>query len=102
MFIIVHASLLSDSKLEISSILCRISLGMRLNDATLLVDICSILPQETADDLKKMYVYCRAVTIKPWSWKRQRQTTVSEMFSIGELSAIRHCRDSPKGAKMSV
>ena len=53
--------------------------------------------QETAKDLKKLIVYCRAVSIKPWSWKQQRDTSVSEMFSFGEPSAIKHTKECHKG-----
>lgn len=72
--------------------------NVRYADWKPLCDSAFSVFKETADDLKALIVYCRAVSIKPWSWKRQRQTTVSEMFSLGEVSAIRHCKDSPRGA----
>ena len=53
--------------------------------------------EETSEDLKKLIVYCRSVSIKPWSWRKQTETTVSEMFSFGEPTAIKHCDRSQRG-----
>ena len=54
--------------------------------------------RETSEDLKALLVYCRAISIKPWSWLTQHQeTTVSEMFSFGEPRAIELCRFSRGG-----
>ncbi len=52
---------------------------------------------ETADDLKVLIVYCRSISIKPWDWRKQRETTVSEMFSFGEPTAVELCRKYPRG-----
>ena len=53
--------------------------------------------QETAGDMKSLIVYCRAISIKPWSFHRQAQTSVSNMFSFGEPSALRRCYKYPIG-----
>ena len=52
---------------------------------------------DTVDNLKALIVYCRAVSIKPWDWKRQKDTTVSEMFSFGEPTAVELCKKFAKG-----
>ena len=52
---------------------------------------------ETDEDLKKLIVYCRSVTIKPWDWKLQRETSVSEMFSFGEPTAVKLCKHFKQG-----
>eukprot|EP00731_Ephydatia_muelleri_P028731 Em0020g375a len=52
--------------------------------------------EDTEKDLEKLVVYCRSISIKPWSWSKQRETSVSEMFSFGEPSAMKLCKHSPQ------
>eukprot|EP00731_Ephydatia_muelleri_P028757 Em0020g401a len=52
--------------------------------------------EDTEKDLEKLVVYCRSISIKPWSWSKQRETSVSEMFSFGEPSAMKLCKNSPQ------
>ena len=42
-------------------------------------------------DLKTLIIYAKATSIKPWSWKKQRATTVTQMFSFGEPKAVELC-----------
>ena len=49
--------------------------------------------------MKKLIVYCRTAYIKPWSFERQKQTTVRNMFSFGEPSALRRCEKYPLGER---
>ena len=58
---------------------------------------CLFLCQATVPELQRLIPYCRAVSIKPWDWQKQLQTTVSEMFSFGEVSANKHCDNSARG-----
>eukprot|EP00731_Ephydatia_muelleri_P028387 Em0020g31a len=51
---------------------------------------------DSEKDLEKLVVYCRSISIKPWSWSKQRETSVSEMFSFGEPSAMKLCIDNPQ------
>jgi hypothetical protein len=50
---------------------------------------------ETVGDMKSLIVYCRAISLKPWSFERQGQLPVSNMFSFGEPSALRRCDKYP-------
>jgi hypothetical protein len=45
--------------------------------------------------MKSLIVYCRSISLRPWSFDRQSQTPVSNMFSFGEPSAIRRCEKYP-------
>ncbi len=56
-----------------------------------------LLYEETSKGLKKLIVYCRSISIKPWSWRKQKATSVSEMFSFGEPLAIKLCDKSQRG-----
>ena len=47
--------------------------------------------------MKSLILYCRAISLRPWSFDRQSQTPVSNMFSFGEPSAIRRCEKYPIG-----
>jgi hypothetical protein len=47
--------------------------------------------EETVGDLKSLIIYAKATCIKPWSWRKQRATTVTQMFSFGEPKAIELC-----------
>lgn len=51
---------------------------------------------ETAEDLRRLIVYCRSTHINPWSWREQKFTSICQMFSFGEISAANHCKRSPK------
>ncbi|XP_064406324.1 1-phosphatidylinositol 4,5-bisphosphate phosphodiesterase delta-1-like [Halichondria panicea] len=55
-----------------------------------------LLYEETSKGLKKLIVYCRSISIKPWSWRKQKATSVSEMFSFGEPLAIKLCDKSQR------
>ena len=48
-------------------------------------------------DLSKLVVYCQAKRIKPWSWKKQQDTPVYNMFSFVESTALNKCKEHPKG-----
>ena len=52
---------------------------------------------QTAKDLSDLIVYCRSLSIKPWDWKKQKATSVSEMFSFGEPTALDLCKRYPRG-----
>ena len=56
---------------------------------------------KTDEDLKELIVYCRSVTIKPWNWNLQRETSVSEMFSFGEPTAVGLCKDFKQGWRVA-
>ena len=61
------------------------------------VSYSSLSTQETVGDMKSLIVYCRAISLKPWSFERQGQLPVSNMFSFGEPSALRRCDKYPMG-----
>jgi len=44
-------------------------------------------------DLNSLIVYCRTKRINPWKWEEQKKTTVCNMFSFGESTAISRCKD---------
>ena len=67
------------------------------NNIIVLTSALFRLSQDTAKDLENLIVYCRSISIKPWSWSRQRETSVSEMFSFGEPSAMKLCKHSSHG-----
>ncbi len=48
-------------------------------------------------DLKALIIYAKATSIKPWSWRKQRATTVTQMFSLGEPKAVELCTKSSTG-----
>ena len=49
------------------------------------------------EDLSSLIVYAKAISIKPWSWEKQRATSVTQMFSFGEPKAVDLCMKWPKG-----
>ena len=51
----------------------------------------------TLGPLKSLIVYAKAISIKPWSWKKQKATSVTEMFSFGEPTARELCSEWSKG-----
>ena len=54
---------------------------------------------ETVDDLKSLIVYAKATSIKPWSWTKQRATSVTQMFSFGEPKAVELCMKDKRGTQ---
>ena len=53
--------------------------------------------EETIADLKSLIIYAKSVSIKPWNWKKQKATPVTQMFSFGEPTAIQLCTKWPRG-----
>ena len=47
--------------------------------------------EETVGDLKSLIIYAKATSIKPWDWRKQKATTVTQMFSFGEPKADKLC-----------
>jgi len=47
-------------------------------------------------DLDSLIIYCRTKRINPWKWEEQKKTTVCDMFSFNESTAVSRCKD-PKG-----
>ena len=39
-------------------------------------------------------MYCRTKRIRPWSWDEQKETSVCNMFSFSESSALSRCKDT--------
>ena len=39
-------------------------------------------------------MYCRTKRIRPWSWDAQKTTSVCNMFSFNESTALTRCRDT--------
>lgn len=56
-----------------------------------------VMYRETVGDLKSLFVYAKATSIKPWNWERQRATNVTQMFSFGEPKAVDLCTKDVKG-----
>ena len=53
--------------------------------------------EETVGDLKSLIIYAKSVSIKPWNWRKQKATPVTQMFSFGEPTAIQLCSKFPRG-----
>ena len=53
--------------------------------------------EETVGDLKSLIIYAKATSIKPWDWKKQKATTVNQMFSFGEPTANQLCSKWTRG-----
>ena len=47
--------------------------------------------EETVGDLKSLIIYAKSTSIKPWDWRKQKATTVTQMFSFGEPKAMELC-----------
>lgn len=77
-------------------------LQTRLQREELGQDDQELIFTETSKDLSDLIVYCRASSIKPWDWGKQKATTVSQMFSFGEPTAIELCKRWPRGKSLSV
>ena len=69
----------------------------KLTEAEKDIDDQELAFNEMVGDLKTMIIYAKATTIKPWSWRKQRATTVTQMFSFGEPKAVELCTKSSKG-----
>ena len=46
---------------------------------------------EAVGDLKSLIIYAKATSIKPWDWRTQKATSVTQMFSFGEYKAEKLC-----------
>ena len=53
--------------------------------------------EETVGDLKSLIIYAKSTSIKPWNWKEQKMTDVTQMFSFGEPTAVQLCAMFPRG-----
>ena len=69
----------------------------KLAEAEKDIDDQELAFKEMVEDLKTMIIYAKATTIKPWSWRKQRATTVTQMFSFGEPKAVELCTKSSTG-----
>ena len=56
--------------------------------------------KETVGDLKSLIIYAKATSIKPWDWKKQKTTSVTQMFSFGEPKAVELCTKRNRGIAM--
>ena len=52
---------------------------------------------ETVGDLKSLIIYAKATSIKPWDWRKQKATIVTQMFSFGEPKAVELCTKDKRG-----
>ena len=52
-------------------------------------------------DLSNLIVYCQAKHIKPWCWIEQQQSSVCNMFSFGEHTALSKCKEYPQGSQVT-
>lgn len=57
---------------------------------------------ETIGDLKSLIIYAKSTSIKPWVWRKQKATTVTQMFSFGEPAAVELCAKWPRGEPYSL
>ena len=46
---------------------------------------------EAVGDLKSLIIYAKATSIKPWDWRVQKVTSITQMFSFGECKAEKLC-----------
>ena len=53
-----------------------------------------ILVSFNQQKLSDLIVYCRSKRIRPWSWDEQKETSVCNMFSFNESTALTRCKDS--------
>ena len=58
--------------------------------------------EETVGDLKSLIIYAKATSIKPWDWKKQKATTVTQMFSFGEPKAVELCTKDKRGTYRNI
>ena len=56
--------------------------------------------KETIGDLRSLIIYAKATSIKPWSWKKQKATNVTQMFSFGEPTAVELCTKWTKSTNL--
>jgi hypothetical protein len=50
-------------------------------------------------DLKSLIIYAKATSIKPWDWRKQKATAVTQMFSFGEPTANQLCSKWTRGER---
>ena len=55
----------------------------------------------TVGDLKSLIIYAKATSIKPWDWRKQKATAVTQMFSFGEPKAMELCTKDKRGIEKS-
>lgn len=53
--------------------------------------------KDIIEDLRSLIIYAKAISIKPWSWEKQKATSITQMFSFGEPKAVELCTKSTKG-----
>ena len=53
--------------------------------------------EETVGDLKSLIIYAKSTSIKPWDWRKQKATTITQMFSFGEPKAVELCMKEKTG-----
>ena len=51
-------------------------------------------------DLRSLFIYAKATSIKPWDWEKQKMTKVTQMFSFGEPKAVELCSKSNRGIEL--
>lgn len=54
--------------------------------------------EPAVEDLRSLIIYAKATSIKPWDWRQQKATSVTQMFSFGEPTAIKLCTQCSRGA----
>ena len=52
---------------------------------------------ETAEDLSSLIIYAKCKYIKPWDWEEQKKTSVTQLLSFGEPTAVKLCTVSSRG-----
>jgi hypothetical protein len=65
-------------------------------DVEVLEDDQELTYIDTSDDLKDLIIYCKSTSIKPWSWREQKLTSVCQMFSFSEISAADKLKKTPR------
>ena len=63
----------------------------KLAEAEKDIDDQELAFKEAVGDLKTLIIYAKATSIKPWGWRKQKATTVTQMFSFGEPKAVELC-----------
>ena len=58
--------------------------------------------EETVGDLKSLIIYAKATSIKPWDWKKQKATAITQMFSFGEPKAVELCTKDKRGTYRNI
>ena len=69
----------------------------KLAEAEKDIDDQELAFKEMVGDLRTLIIYAKATSIKPWKWRKQRATSVTQMFSFGEPKAVELCTKSSTG-----